>query len=118
VQNILNVTLKLTPQKFESVPEQFEFYVKGTSFNKASKRISSILETGHELTYKRETTNTFDPFAIEITHGDRRLGYVPREFSKLISVEIDMNATDYKITVLGWREHDDWDEIQVSMVKL
>ncbi|WP_419699837.1 DEAD/DEAH box helicase [Mucilaginibacter sp. NFX135] len=118
VQNILSVATKLTPQKFENVPDSFEFQVKGITYDAESMRISTLLEVGDALTYRRESTNSYDPFAIEILYGDSRLGYVPREYAKLIAVEIDINTVEYSIVVLTWSDRNDWDQIVVKMEKI
>ncbi|XHR98270.1 HIRAN domain-containing protein [Mucilaginibacter sp. UC70_90] len=96
----------------------FEFEVKGITYDAKSMRTSMLIETGDILDYRRESTNVYDPFAIEILYNETRLGYVPREFAKLIAVEIDINAAKYSITVLKWMDRTNWDAIHVRMEKI
>lgn len=117
-QNILNTALKLTPTKFEGIPDVFDFLVKGISFDEATKLISTHVEVGDVLTYRRDFTNTFDPFAILIYRGNNKLGYVPREYAKVLSVEIDINSFNYQIIVIDFIPNVDYNDIKVRMSKL
>ncbi|MBW4888909.1 DEAD/DEAH box helicase [Mucilaginibacter sp. HMF5004] len=117
-QNILSVALKLTPQKFENIPDELEFDVKGINFDEDSKFISSVLVIGDKLNIARELTNQFDPYAIEISLDNSKLGYVPREYAKVLSVEIDLNASTYELTVIGISPIADYYDIKVKMLKI
>jgi hypothetical protein len=117
-QNILNVALKLTPQKFENIPDELEFYIKGTSFDESSKFVSSLIIIGDRLSLKRELTNPFDPYAIEIYLDNSKLGYIPREYAKVLSVEIDINSSNYQIVVIDSTPNADYYDIKVRMSKL
>jgi len=49
---------------------------------------------------------------------DNDIGYVPREYSKLISSEIDIEDSAYNINVININEKESYNEIEVQMIKL
>ncbi len=117
-QNVLNVALKLTANRFEEIPNEFQFYIKGIPFDESRALVSLNIEIGDELIYEREPNNEFDPFAIKVRKNDDELGFVPREYAKAISVEIDVNSTEYQITVVDFEDEDDYKKVFVSMIKI
>lgn len=117
-QNILNVAIKLTVNRYEEIPDEFQFYIKGISFDKNRIKASLSIETGDNLSYEREPQNEFDPYAIRILKNGNELGFVPREFAKVISVEIDVNATHYEIVVIGFEKQGDYKNVFVLMKKI
>jgi helicase len=117
-QNILNTALKLTPTKFEVIPDVFDFFIKGISFDEAARLLSVQVEVGDVLDYSREFTNAFDPFAITVYLGNGKLGYVPREYAKVLAVEIDINTSNYEILVTESTKVDDYNDIHVRMSKV
>lgn len=117
-QNILTTAFKLSPNKFDGTPIRFTFWVKGVFFNEERRVASLNLTDGDILNYYREPNNNFDPFAIKITDlWPDDLGYVPREFSKLISVEIDINQIDYLVEVLEVLPQENYNDIYISMIR-
>ena len=58
------------------------------------------IQSGMRLTYMRDMENAYDPYAIRVLFGAREVGFIPREFSKLISTEIDINQIEYMIKVI------------------
>jgi hypothetical protein len=117
-ENVLNVAVRLSPNRYNEIPTSFEFNIKGTSFE-ASRRLSSIfVSPGDVLGYARDPNNQFDPFAIKIfsdVSNEEELGFVPREFSKVISVEIDINAVEYEIIATKIELIDDHNLVTVKM---
>jgi hypothetical protein len=59
--------------------------------------------------------NEYDPFAVKIFLTEQELGFVPREFSKIISIEIDINNTQYNIVVTDVSPRNGYNEIIVTM---
>lgn len=117
-KNILSVALKLTPNKSQNTLKSFEFYIRGISYNEAWKQTSLIVEIGDKLSYNRDEVNEYDPFAIKILKGKNDIGFVPREFAKTIAVEIDINSSQYEITVLATKIIQDRNSIYVRMTKI
>lgn len=116
--NILDVAIKLTANRFEETPNEFQFYVKGIFFDENRIETSLNIEKGDVLSYEREPKNQFDPFAIKIIKNDNVLGFVPREYAKIISVEVDLNSIDYEITVVDIDELEEYNNILVVMQKV
>jgi superfamily II DNA/RNA helicase len=117
-KNILAVALKLSPKRFMETPELFEFYIKGIPFEEIRKSTSQLVNVGDVLVYQRDESNNFDPYAIKIFKEGNELGFVPREHSKSIAVEIDINATQYKIEVKAKEQLEAYSNILVQMKKV
>lgn len=116
-QNILNVAIKLAPNRYIDTPESFEFSIKGVTFENNRKLNSLSVEIEDSLLYEREPNNQFDPYAIKLYKNDGELGYVPREYSRILSVELDINQTLYDVSVIAIDEIDDHKAITVRMMK-
>lgn len=114
-QNVLNVAIKLTANRYKETPEEFEFQIRGIPFEDVRISTSKTIAIGDVLTCQRDTSNEFDPYAIKIFKEENELGFVPREFAKVISVEIDVNGTEYFIQVLDVEIVDSYNRILVSM---
>lgn len=93
-QNIIDTALKLNPNRYLETPSSFNFNVKGIPYAEERIQTSLSVEVGYKLSYQRDIENVYDPFAIKIFHEGRELGFIPREYSKLISTEIDINRTE------------------------
>ena len=115
--NIQSISLKLTPNSFREVPDSFEFKIKGTYYNKEWRITSKSVRMGQQLNYQRDYSNQFDPYAVLILIGDLSLGFIPRELSKLISAEIDIEESRYLIKVLNILDKKEYNEISVIMEK-
>ena len=116
-ENLIGVSLKLTPNSYRTTINKFEFIIKGTYYSPKWSETSLEIEVGEELTYKREEQNEFDPYAIMILKDENQLGYVPREYAKLISSEIDIESSNYTLTVIGVNSREEYNEINVQMIK-
>ncbi|PHN01118.1 DEAD/DEAH box helicase [Flavilitoribacter nigricans] len=101
-ENLLDVILKFNTKRFKvEIPKSFEFRIRGTYFSAEAQTNSKDVNVGDNLNYLRDVENEVDPFAIKIFKGSNFLGYVPREFSKPLSVEIDLNEKKYSIVVMS-----------------
>jgi len=98
IQNILNVAVRLSPKKSEDIRD-VTFPVKGIYFSKKRKDGSLLIKNEDILDLAREYDNSFDPYAIKIIKDNFELGYVPRELSKRIATEIDIEKKQYKAIV-------------------
>lgn len=117
-ENIINVCLKLTPKSFRNLSEIFEFEIEGVIFEENLKENSKSILIGDILDYDRDYLNTNDPYIIKIHKNGFELGFVPREYSKVISAEIDIEEGRYEIVVDNLVEHMDYNTINVSMLKI
>lgn len=115
--NVLSVATKLTTRRYNEIPTSFEFLIKGTFFEDIRKATSRIVNVGDVLISQRENNNQFDPYAIKLFFNENELGYVPREYSRLISVEMDINNSEYETQVLNVTQNEDYNSIYVQMTK-
>jgi len=117
-ENILNTSLKLTPNSYRKMPNVFEFSVKGTFYNDKWSITSKTIEVSDKLGFFRDDKNKFDPYAILILKGNSPIGYVPREYSKILSAEIDIEETEYQIIVTNVLEKEKYNALEVIMNKI
>jgi len=116
-KNIQDISLKLTPNSFREVPSLFSFYIKGIYYDENRRRISKLIKIGDKLLCERDYKNKYDPYAIRILLDKNEVGYVPREFAKIVSSEIDLNRTSYDITVKKLEALKEYKRIYVEMIK-
>lgn len=117
-ENLKDISLKLTPNSFRSNINAFKFNIKGTYYNPEWSETSLGVEVGEEIFYEREEQNEFDPYAIIIMKGENQLGYIPREYAKLIASEIDIESARYTIIVSSINPKEKYNEIEVQMIKM
>ena len=97
-ENIKQVVFNVTPKSNKGSPKHFSFEIVGTSFDRLKKKNSLLVKKTTVLNLVREKDNVFDPYAIIITYKNKPIGYVPREYSKYIATEIDLNNSKYGVT--------------------
>ena len=73
------------------------------------------MNVGDNLTYQRDLDNPYDPYAIKLFYEDKELGFVPREHSKQIASEIDVNNAEYRIVVTKVEPIKEYQNIAVTM---
>lgn len=69
-----------------------QFYVAGYSYYEGEGIEDSLLE-GKTIRFKREPDCIYDPLAVEIYAGRKKLGYVPRKDNSLIANLLDKGVT-------------------------
>lgn len=114
-QNVIDVALRINPNKLIGVPQSYSFNVRGIPYAEERIQASMILEIGNHLLYKRDTGNLYDPYAIKIFYGERELGFVPREYSKYVATEIDLNNVEYEIVIRNIEPIRNYQNIEVNM---
>lgn len=97
-ENIKQVVFNVTPRSNKGSPKHFSFEIVGTGFDGLKKKNSLFVKKTTVLNLVREKDNIFDPYAILITYKNKPIGYVPREYSKYIATEIDLNNSKYGVT--------------------
>jgi len=117
-QNLKDISLKLSPNSFRETINEFKFRIKGTYYIPEWSVTSRDVEINESLNYKRDVQNDYDPYAIIIMKDENDIGYVPREYSKLISSEIDIEDSTYNINVININEKESYNEIEVQMIKI
>lgn len=115
IENILEVAVKINPKrKIENVAKVLIFNIKGIEYSKERIQTSNKITLKDVLTYQRDITNEFDPFAIKIFYNKKELGFIPREVAKVISTEIDLSGKYYKIRVRKIMESSGEIEVEMS----
>ena len=112
-ENLKEVALKLTPNSYRSTINEYEFVIKGTIFNTEWSITSQDVKIGDILDYQREEHNQFDPYAVLILKNEKPLGYIPREYSKLIASEIDIEEKRYMVLAIDIRKKINHNDIRV-----
>jgi len=114
-RNIIDTALKLNPNRYNQVPTEFDFYIRGIPFEHDRIQNSLMISVGNKLSYQRDIGNLYDPFAIKIFFEGKELGFVPREFSRTISTEIDLNQIEYEIVVTNTGKIKNYQNIEAKM---
>jgi helicase len=116
-RNVLNVALKLSPQRFISVPDEFNFNVRGITYETERMNNSLRIEVNDLLTLTREPSNPFDAYAVKISVNEHELGYVPREVAKIMAFEMDISNVKYIAQVVETTERDNYKDLSVKAIK-
>lgn len=114
-QNIRSVSEKICLRNYKEQPKSFLCKIKGTFFNESYKRESLKLNNFSKLYLQRDEENQFDPYAIFVMHDGNPIGYIPKEDSKFISTEMDINNTEYEVKISFIVSRGDYNEIQVIL---
>lgn len=116
--NILNLGQKINVERWASHEEDFksEFYVKGIPYEESRKVISKQVGLNEPIQLQREYDNKFDSFAIKIMVRGIQLGYVPREISKKISIQIDVNRKKFSGKIIAIDKLLDYNRISVEII--
>lgn len=100
-RNLVDVIFNLTPNSRLSFSNTFEFFIKGTSLVDTYASNSLNINYHNNLSISRDIDNSYDSFAIKVLdENENQLGFVPREFSLIISPEIDINETQYNVSII------------------
>jgi len=113
--NIREVSLKLSPNKNNILRNPYTFNLKGTIHHMEWMLNSKSVFINDNLEYIREFDNEYDPYAIIIVKNQLRIGYIPREYSKIISSEIDISDKQYNVKVVAISSQKAYNEIKVVM---
>ncbi|EJF10971.1 DEAD/DEAH box helicase [Pontibacter sp. BAB1700] len=117
-KNVLYTAMTLSSNRGGNIPETFDFEIRGTAYE-VDRRVSSLsVKVGENLTYSRDHSNSYDTYAITILKDNIQIGFVPREFSKLIAVEIDINEEEYNLLVTSVTSKTTYNSISVRMSKI
>jgi hypothetical protein len=115
IENINEVSIKINHSNFSNFLSEYSFEIKGTIFNQDWARQSMLVKTSDTLTYIRDENNIHDPFAIIILHENNPVGFVPRDYAKILSTEIDIEGKTYEIKVVKIVPLKTYSEITIKM---
>jgi replicative superfamily II helicase len=115
IDNITDVVLRITPSGSNVFMQEYVFELKGTIYNPDWSIESKKLKLNDFLVYRRDNKNLYDPFAIIILHENNPVGYIPRDYAKKLSAEIDVEEKSYIINVARIDPSDTYNRITVRM---
>lgn len=116
-QNIISVSEKICPRNYKEQPKAFSCKVKGTFFNESFKAESLKIHNSSKLYLQRDEENQFDPYAIFVMHDGNPIGYIPKEDSKFISTEMNINNTEYDVKVISVTNKGTYNDVQIDLEK-
>ena len=116
-ENINEISLRINHKNFSNIISEYSFEIKGTIFNPDWAEESKIVKVNDILTYKRDENNLHDPFAIIILHENKAIGFVPRDYAKILSTEIDIEEKSYKVNVIGISHLKTYSRITIKMTE-
>lgn len=71
-----------------------------------------------ELVMKPESENSYDRYAVAIYHGDKKVGYIPRTKSRLIS-SLLKSSHQYKLRIRYFdASKEPWERLWVSVYEI
>ena len=117
VENIIEVSLKINHSNFSNVISEYIFEIKGTIFNQEWVKQSELVKINDTLTYTRDIYNIYDPLAIIILHENNPIGFVPRDYAKILSTEIDIEEKTYESKVVKVIPFGEYNKITVKMTE-
>ncbi|WP_394903522.1 DEAD/DEAH box helicase [Clostridium butyricum] len=97
---------------------RIKFYIKGINVDEERKKISKMIDNNKQITYKRDYSNSYDPFSIKLYYAEKLIGSLPTELSMNIATEIDLNESKYKIIINKIQENEDYNDINITMEKI
>jgi hypothetical protein len=116
-ENINEVSLRINHSNFGKIMSEYSFELKGTVYNVDWAKSSRNVKVNDILSYKRDEKNVYDPFAIIILHENNPIGYVPRDYAKIISTEMDIEEKTYETSVIGISISETYNKITIKMTE-
>ena len=98
-ENIIDTVFNMVPISNRSNATSFTFEVVGTKYDDERKRNSLLVRYSDNLYLERDKENQYDPYAVLVMKDKKALGYIPREYTKFIATEMDINETKYDIKI-------------------
>jgi hypothetical protein len=115
INNIADVVLRIIPSSSSLFMQEYVFELKGTIYNPDWSIESKKIKLNDLLGYKRDDKNLHDPFAIVILHENNPVGYIPRDYTKKLSAEIDIEEKSYIVNVVRIDPSNSYNRIIVRM---
>ena len=95
-----------------------QFFVRGFSYYLGPKIIDEINKSG-QLEMVREPENKFDKRAIALHFNNKKIGYLPRESNKTISILMDTELLEFHAELTQIEsDASDWEKIRVAVFAL
>lgn len=117
LDNINNTSLKLRPKEKAEEKTNIPFEIKWISYKEERKSTSLEMTPWDILSVRREYDNPHDPYAILLYKDDKELGYLPKELSKIIWINIDLENTVYVAKILNVRKWKQYNNIYCELLR-
>lgn len=116
-ENITDVVFSITPNSNKNNPIYFSFDVVGTRYDDSWKETSLHITNSDIFSLQRDKENDYDPFAIFVMKNNSVVGYVPRDYSKYIATEMDLNNSYFIVNALSTKyvKNENYNIITVSV---
>lgn len=75
--------------------EHCKFTIRGIPFEEKRVELAKQIKVGDIVEIIREYDNIYDAYAIKVNFKGEQIGYVPRELSKRLALEIDLYGSKY-----------------------
>lgn len=75
--------------------EHCKFPIRGIPFEEKRVELAKQIKVGDIVEIIREYDNIYDAYAIKVNFKGEQIGYVPRELSKRLALEIDLYGSKY-----------------------
>lgn len=116
--NVIDVTLNITPNSKKAFKNVFQCYLQGTGHIEEYAQNSLQISLNSNLILERDLTNQYDVFAIKILTEQRCiLGYLPREIAFILSPELDINETIYKIKIVDIINQEAYNRVEIQILR-
>ena len=116
--------LAVTPSALAQLTSQYEkvylkqCFVRGFQYYEGPKRIDELNKTGM-VELVREPNNKFDKRAIAIHFNGFKIGYLPRESNKTISILMDTQLLDFHVEISHIEKKAmDWEKTRIVVYAL
>lgn len=116
-ENITDVVFSITPNSNKNNSTHFSFDVVGTRYEDSWKKTSLHITNSDILILQRDKENSYDPFAVLVMKNNSAVGYLPRDYSKYIATEMDLNNSCFDVKVLSTKyvKNENYNVITVSV---
>lgn len=117
-ENIINVSRRLTAGRFSKIPDDLRFQIEGTADTRLSRLASLRVTEGDQLSYRRRNTSSHSASLIYLYSGRLPVGHIPAEYVPMLGAEIDINETEFLITVHQIIDHKDYRTIIAELQEI
>lgn len=106
IRRLVRLLERIRPLDDEDLIEDREtswearFFIAGWQYYHGETMLNT-LSRGNQLHLRPEPNNAYDPNAVAIFHGDRQLGYVPRQLSRDVAQQLRTQTVEATIVAIN-----------------
>lgn len=91
------------------------YRVEGIDMNESRRELSRFLNIGDILDLERDVSDEYDVYRTNLLLNKRELGFIPRNISQNLSLEIDLNDKKFEAVVIDKEEFEGFFEIFIQL---